>query len=780
MNKYLLAIVCLILILVIFNLIVFINLITKTPKEKFKSNNELSKILDNKSLLEDICEKQPNIPFCDKNNQIDLCKNLPNLEFCGKKENLDSILKNFCKNFPNSPKCQKKFYETLEQKDNIRFDRDRLDYVPNSKYTEEILLNDKKFDWTSSTVRGLTSTPTEVYFDIGNKDKLYRITRYPLNGRVHLERNSNNICFVQNNDGFGQGTYFTFDQESEKNNNFQIFPVICSQTQRTMLNIRNLDFNTVLNIDIDKKSRWIAQDPISKFLFVPDGGIISSLSIYDFYKDALLNRYRIRYVKDVVTFWNGRQQMSINNVYAACFSQRGSLFILSNDNNIEKRGIYIFDPFYWMSSFSLKNFINIRDLQSLLVGIHVDKDNNIYYMKRNNGKVSIIKLKYNNPINILYPINNYQLTARDKVYLESNDTPNANWSSTIDGLLGSGVFSKDISPGVHTITASYPGKNSSTVRVKKVPYIGPDGNTIGSNIYNLIGGYVIKNGVRTKFQISYSESSRGHQSSTSRYLDTITLIIGNDYYNAYSIDTPIEGSTIEYRLNRDVYNRPYSWRIQNVRFARMFPGNVTERTASQMRHDPSDYVTVSFYVSMNSGIQIESNELQEWIMQNFVRSDDKGWFPYPLTRCREGYIIVDGLRMNMELPSVFGVRERNFSSKKDSDTDFSYTYNALDIPNKLAVFVLGWYRKKRPPNGGIYNEGFDNLKVTLYFQFTSTEDVVITLGFAPLDNILIPTQLLAQDYMNIGDVYFVKTVTEFYSNIYGNNLVGIEEKNFLT
>ena len=137
-------------------------------------------------------------------------------------------------------------------------------------------------------------------------------------------------------------------------------------------------------------------------------------------------------------------------------------------------------------------------------------------------------------VEIIFPPDNYRITEDENITVISNEP--GEWSTDKQGIVGYGSKSS-FNPvhGIQKLTVTTESQTSDSVTIKKTPYINKDGYVIGSNIYNILGGYFIDEyGYKKEFTISYSQYGTNHLSTDSLFLDTITLRLGNLFFNSYS------------------------------------------------------------------------------------------------------------------------------------------------------------------------------------------------------------------------------------------------------
>ncbi len=289
--------------------------------------------------------------------------------------------------------------------------------IDDVEYDRPILYNNNNTGNVAENIRGFSliydAPNNQIGVFIANKNRLVKfstpISINPINNTIF-----NNpllvvlkplTCDLTNRYGFGQVTPFI--KETTLNGIDGILtPIICSTGSTiNLLNREGRYF--VSSINMTENISWLAFDPITKYTFLPNGSNISDVKIYDItYNGGVLNK---NFIQNVILKDQNGLNITINNVTAGCFDKDGIFYLLSNDSNRNKTGIYIFDSPDNLSTFRLKTKIitNLLDYggtgnDKKYIGLSVDYNKNIYCLVRNDDwgddNISLIKIS---PISIL-------------------------------------------------------------------------------------------------------------------------------------------------------------------------------------------------------------------------------------------------------------------------------------------------------------------------------------------------------------------------------------------
>ena len=151
-----------------------------------------------------------------------------------------------------------------------------------------------------------------------------------------------------------------------------------------------------------------------------------------------------------------------------------------------------------------------------------------------------------------------------------------------------------------------------------------------------------------------------------------------------------------------------------------------------------------------------------------------------MNKCKAAYFVVSGVRYDTVIDSIFGSHERNFSSKKAADKDFSYTYNIVDVVNKYLYFSIGFYPKQYNDGSGIINQDNISLKsANLFFNFKNPDNIIFETNVLESKYGIVAKKLIGNDIMPDGNIYVVKGFVDFHVKLIDDNKIGIQELNYL-
>ena len=364
-----------------------------------------------------------------------------------------------------------------------------------------------------------------------------------------------------------------------------------------------------------------------------------------------------------------------------------------------------------------------------------------------------VKITLNNTISILSPVDNIKLSENEKVNFKSNIF--ADWKSDIQGTIGIRTknITVDLLPGIHKITVSSPGKIDSSITVKKAPYIF-NGYKVGSNIYTMFAGYVYIDGKQTEFILSASELGTGQQTYNSKYRDSLTLKVGNYYYNTFTYKPT--GYSIDINGNKLICKG------ENIQVKNMTT-NLESKLSFNFVLDKYDYII---------------STLDQTIFDQLANKNDQKWIPYPLVNCTSCYISINNVKLNLDMNSIVGAYEHNFkASSIGSDNTFSYTYNIPDIKNKTMYFALGFYNKR--PKGTSLNIDFNEIKYGFSFK-ADTVSKKLEIFLYPLQYGIEAKMPIVEAEVDIGDnTLYLKNFSEYYISFTGEYLIGTTEFNYM-
>jgi hypothetical protein len=312
---------------------------------------------------------------------------------------------------PNITFDQDAFTRTRLQRNRVR------DSITSPTLRTVYIVDDEEPDVWSEGARG-------ILIDSTNK-KLYMCNKGTIN-KFNVSNNlSFNISMIENpvstftpqcqyEDayGYGQPTQIKLEFGRLSNlNRFIVAPVICNnrvgKLQFFSSATNRLSLIKTLQLPNGVRPKWIAHDKITNFTLIPSSDNLTSIGLYSIYPTSGTD-ITIRKIMDLQIVGNDRQPITIEDVTAGCFSDDGTLYLLSNSET--NNG---FVKVYWTNDNKLlvkDGYTNFTDDE--LVGITVS-NKDILVLVRNNDwgddNISIIRIieqlpeqfSWNNPVEVL-------------------------------------------------------------------------------------------------------------------------------------------------------------------------------------------------------------------------------------------------------------------------------------------------------------------------------------------------------------------------------------------
>lgn len=301
--------------------------------------------------------------------------------------------------------------------------------------TTVYVIDDEEPDIWSEGARGILIDSIHKRLYMCNKGSINRFNVNDMLGfNISMIENPISIstprCQYDDAYGYGQPTNLKLEFGSiNRSNNFIVTPVLCNNGKGKLeffsSDSSNLNLVKSLQLPNGVKPKWIAHDKITNFTLIPSSDDLSIIGLYSIYPSANGIDFIIQKVLDLPIVGNNNEPITIEDITAGCFSDDGTLYLLSNSET--NHG---FMRVFWTNDNKLlvkDGYTNFTDDE--LVGITVaNKD--ILVLVRNNDwgddNISIIRIieqlpeqfSWNSLVEVLFH-KNMNVTLSDVLMQES-------------------------------------------------------------------------------------------------------------------------------------------------------------------------------------------------------------------------------------------------------------------------------------------------------------------------------------------------------------------------